>query len=76
MPELITSTQERYEELAITLATNPDMLRCIRQKLIDNRQTTPLFNMKSFARHMEAAYLEMYEIYHRGDPPSTFAIES
>jgi predicted O-linked N-acetylglucosamine transferase (SPINDLY family) len=46
LPELITSTQEEYEALAIQLATNPERLRQIRQKLKDNRLTAPLFDTK------------------------------
>ena len=33
LPELITTTQEQYEALAVELATNPQRLDQIRQKL-------------------------------------------
>jgi predicted O-linked N-acetylglucosamine transferase (SPINDLY family) len=64
LPELITSTQADYEALAVALATNPEQLLVIRQKLQHNRLTTPLFNTKLFARHIEDAYRQMYERYH------------
>jgi predicted O-linked N-acetylglucosamine transferase (SPINDLY family) len=69
LPELITSTQEEYEALAIELATNPEKLRQIRQKLERNRLTTPLFDTPSYTRHIEAAYLAMYERYQEGLAP-------
>ena len=63
LPELITQTQQEYEELAIELATNPEKLAAIKQKLSQNRLTKPLFNTKLFTRHIEAAYTAMYERY-------------
>jgi predicted O-linked N-acetylglucosamine transferase (SPINDLY family) len=63
LPELITTTPESYEAVAIELANNPDRLRKIKQKLVDNRLTTPLFDTRLYTRHIEAAYMEMYERY-------------
>ena len=69
LPELITSSQESYEALAIELATNPEKLAQIRRKLAENRLTAPLFDTQLFTRHIEAAYTAMYERYHADLPP-------
>ena len=69
LPELITETQQEYEELAIELATNPEKLAAIKQKLSQTRLTKPLFNTKLFTRHIEAAYTEMYR-RHQAHLPS------
>ena len=69
LPELITSTQEEYEQLAIALATDPGRLAGIGQKLEANRLTTPLFDTDLFAKHIEAAYTQMYERYQADLPP-------
>ncbi|MBV5289644.1 MAG: tetratricopeptide repeat protein [Pelodictyon phaeoclathratiforme] len=69
LPELITFTQEKYEALAIELATNPEKLIAIRQKLEKNRLTTPLFDTERFTHHLEEAYGVMYERYQEGLPP-------
>ena len=61
--ELITSTPQEYEGLAIELATNPEKLAAIKDKLANNRLTTPLFDTQLFTRHIEAAYTAMYERY-------------
>ena len=61
LPELITASQEEYESLAIVLATNPLKLDGIKQKLADNRLTTPLFDTPLFTKNLEAAYTEMYQ---------------
>jgi len=47
LPELITHTLEEYESLAVGLAHNPDKLQMIRQKVMKNRLTEPLFDTPS-----------------------------
>jgi predicted O-linked N-acetylglucosamine transferase (SPINDLY family) len=66
LPELITTTQEAYEALAIMLATNPEMLLQIRRKLEQNRLTTSLFDTQRFTGHLEEAYRAIYERYQEG----------
>ena len=61
LPDIITTTLPEYEERAIDLAINPEKLEAIKRKLAANRLTTPLFNARLFARHIEAAYGEMYK---------------
>ena len=63
MPELITESQEEYEELAIELATSPDKLNAIKDKLQVKLISSPLYNTPLYTKHLEAAYLEMYERY-------------
>lgn len=69
LPELITSTAVSFEAVAIELANNPDKLKKIKQKLANNRLTTPLFDTRLFTRHIEAAYMTMYERYQAGLSP-------
>ena len=66
LPELITTTQEQYESLAIELATNPEKLKIIKDKLVDNLPTAPLYDTPLFTRHLESAYLTMYDRYQNG----------
>ncbi len=68
LPELITTSQEEYEALAIELATNPQMLNAIKVKLATNRLTSPLFDTPLFTKNLEAAYVKMYENYLAGLP--------
>ena len=69
LPELITTTQKDYEALAMDLATNPDKLAKIKQKLAANRLTTPLFDIEYFTKHIETAYTQMYERSQAGLAP-------
>jgi predicted O-linked N-acetylglucosamine transferase (SPINDLY family) len=63
LPELITESLDAYEALALEIAFNPQKLADIRQKLQNNRLTTPLFDTELFTKHIEAAYTAMYERY-------------
>ena len=75
LPELITTTQEQYESIAIELATIPEKLRFIKQKLERNKLTTALFDTPRFTKHIEAAYKQMYERYQADLPPKNIYIE-
>lgn len=74
LPELITHSLENYERLALELATTPAVMLDIRAKLARNRMTHPLFNTDLFRRHIESAYVTMWDRYQHGEPPVSFAV--
>ncbi|CAN5515625.1 tetratricopeptide repeat protein [soil metagenome] len=74
LPELITSSQDNYERLAVDLATQPDRLKALRQKLADNRLTAPLFDTVRFTRHLEQAYGAMHARRKAGQKPEHIVI--
>ena len=63
LSELITKTEKDYETLAIELATNPERLKQIKKKLEKNKLIKPLFNIKLYTQHIEAAYKKIYKRY-------------
>ena len=69
LPELITSTPQAYEALAIEIAKNPEKLAALKQKLASNRLTTPLFDTPQFTKDLERSYVQIYERYQAGLPP-------
>jgi predicted O-linked N-acetylglucosamine transferase (SPINDLY family) len=75
LPELITTSLEDYEALALKLAREPTLLAAIKAKLANNRDTCPLFDTARFTRHIEAAYTTMWERQQRGEPPECFAVK-
>jgi predicted O-linked N-acetylglucosamine transferase (SPINDLY family) len=75
LPELITSSTEQYEDLAVQLAAEPQRLARIKAKLQRNRSSTPLFDTRSFAANLENAYGRMMEIYAAGLPPEHIRVE-
>ena len=74
LSEMITSTQEEYETLAIQLATHPEKLKVIKDKLVQNLPTAPLFNTKLYTPNLEAAYQIMYKRYQDGLDPDDIEI--
>ncbi len=75
LPDLITEDLASYETLAFELATQPTRLHSLRARLAKNRDTFPLFDTERFRRHIEAAYVTMWERYQRGEPPESFDVE-
>jgi predicted O-linked N-acetylglucosamine transferase (SPINDLY family) len=56
MPELITHDLGTYARKALDLAADPRQLRDLREKLAQQRLSSPLFATASHCRHLEAAY--------------------
>lgn len=75
VPELITTSFNDYEALALRLAIHPDELKSVRRKIVQNRDTSPLFNSLRFTRNMERAYENMWEIYLKGEEPRSFKVD-
>jgi protein O-GlcNAc transferase len=69
LPELIARTPEQFECIAIELATRPEALTAIKDKLTQNRSTEPLFNTALYTRHIESAYVTMVQRHQEGLSP-------
>jgi predicted O-linked N-acetylglucosamine transferase (SPINDLY family) len=67
LPELVTTTSEDYERLALALARDPQRLAGIRARLASNRLTRPLFDTARFCRDLEAGYEKAFDLYLRGE---------
>lgn len=74
LSELITDALPDYEALALRLARDPAQLSALRTKLTRHRDTYPLFDTGRFTRHLETAYLTMWDMAQRGEPPRSFAV--
>jgi predicted O-linked N-acetylglucosamine transferase (SPINDLY family) len=74
LPELVTTSLEDYEALALKLARDPALLGSFRGKLEKNRLTHPLFDSNRFRGHIEAAYATMWDIQQRGEQPRSFDV--
>ena len=74
MPELITKTEQAYEQLALDLAQNPTRLAELRQKIIAKQTTAPLFDTELYTRHLEAGYQQAYGRYLQGKDPADIIV--
>jgi protein O-GlcNAc transferase len=74
LPELITSSAEEYERLALKLAGDADRLAALRARIAVERSSNPLFDTQRFCSSLEAAYVTMLERAQRGEPAAAFAV--
>jgi protein O-GlcNAc transferase len=74
LSELITHSAAGYEKLALALATNPERLAKIRQTLVDNRLSTPLFDTALFTKHLENGYQQVYQRYYDSKLPEAIFV--
>ena len=61
LPELITTSQDQYESSAIALAKNPEKMKIIKDKLVNNLNKTTLYDAALYTRNLEVAYSVMYK---------------
>lgn len=61
LPELVASSQQEYEELAIDIGKDPEKILRLKAKLAENRLTTPLFNTTLFTQNLESAFSKAYD---------------
>jgi protein O-GlcNAc transferase len=73
--DLITDSLAAYESLALRLAAAPSLRRELRQRLVKNRFSHPLFNTEQYRQHIEAAYLKMWDFWQQGARPVSFSVD-
>ena len=74
LPELVTTSLDDYEALALRLAGNPDHLASIKAKLSEHRLSTPQLDTQQFTRHIETIYASMWKRSQRGEAPTGISI--
>jgi protein O-GlcNAc transferase len=74
LPELVADNLLHYEAMALKLARRPSLLADVKQRLARNRGTYPLFDTDRRRRHIEAAYLQMWDIWQRGEAPRQIVV--
>ena len=75
LPELVTTTEADYEALILELATDPDKLKLMNEKLASNRLTEPLFDTKRYTRNFEKGLQQVYSLYFEGETPRDVWVE-
>ncbi|MBT8543361.1 tetratricopeptide repeat protein [Polynucleobacter paneuropaeus] len=76
LADLITESREDYENLAIELATDPLRLNSIRERLKQNRTSSPLFNSSLTTKQIEKAFQKILQCSLNGATPENLVIES
>ncbi|MFL2508091.1 MAG: tetratricopeptide repeat protein [Candidatus Pseudothioglobus sp.] len=75
MQELITTSEAEYESLAIELASNPTKLKFIKDRLMENLSSAPLYNTPLFTKNLETAYKKMFIRSQKGLQPDHIYVD-
>ena len=64
LAEFITHDISSYKNRALQLARDRNtLLKALRERVAANRAVFPLFDTRRFTRHIDAAYVSMWERY-------------
>ncbi len=74
LPELVMNSPQEYKEKIIYYIKNPEEYKRLKEKLIQNKKTEPLFNTKRFAKHFEKACELMWQRYQEGLEPDVIQV--
>ena len=74
LPELVTATNQEYEDRILDLATRPLELQEIRKRLEQNRLKQPLFDTVRYTRNFEAGLQLAYDRYFAGEGPCDISV--
>lgn len=73
LPDLITDNLDDYQALALWLASHPEELVAIKQRLIAAHGSAVFFDTRRFTRNLEALYRRMWERHQQGLSPAQLA---
>jgi predicted O-linked N-acetylglucosamine transferase (SPINDLY family) len=76
LTDMVCETTQQYEDKAVKLANNPDLLNEIRERLLTTRDEQPLFDVSRFVKHLEAAYQQMFDHQQAGEKPASFRVKA
>jgi protein O-GlcNAc transferase len=74
LDELVTTSLEEYEAVALRFARKPEQLARLRARLAENRLSYPLFDTARYTRYLEAAFSRMVEIREAGRQSAAFSV--
>ncbi len=72
--ELITESEEDYENLALKISKNHQLLENIKNKIKQNKLTSNLFNSKVYTKNIEKAYLIAYQNFINNEIPKNIEL--
>jgi protein O-GlcNAc transferase len=74
MPELVTASREQYEDRAVALARNPQLMLELKTRLADRERLGRCFDVRRFTSHLEEAYERIHERYRRELPAEHLSV--
>ncbi|NQV60657.1 MAG: tetratricopeptide repeat protein [Alphaproteobacteria bacterium] len=69
VPDMVVPDLPSYVERAVALANDPDQRRALRQRLIEGRDSQPLFDNERYCHNLDNAIEAAWNNYLAGHPP-------
>jgi len=76
MEDLVCESQKVYEKKAIELGNKPWKIRALKDRLRINLGDKPLFDTNGFVRHLESAYLKIWDRHKNGRKPEILYVDT
>lgn len=74
LPELVAPDAATYEAMALRLATHPEELSLLRERLARGRDSCALFTTEKRVRELDCAFEMMWQRHLAGLPPESFSV--
>ena len=74
LPELITTSYEEYEKLANKIANDKNYLSNLKNKILENKSKSSLYDIKLFTKNLEKAYFLIFEKYMKGEETNNIEV--
>ena len=74
LPELITTSYEEYEKEANKIANDKNYLSDLKNKILENKIKSSLYDVKLFTKNLEKAYSLMFEKYIKGEKKNNIEV--
>ena len=66
---------KEYEDLAVSIGNNKTLWKEMRQHLVNNRETNPLFDTQRFVRNLEKGFEMAFQRWQNDLPPDHIYVE-
>ena len=76
LEDLVATDDQQYEQIILDLAANPGRLMELRERLSRNLPSAPLFDTRTYTRHLESGYRAAWERWQEGRAPSTIHVKT
>ena len=74
LSELVTEKLNDYEEMALKISNNPEMLDQLKDKILRNRENSNVFKPQIFTNNIERSYKKVYQNFIDGFSPQDFKL--
>ena len=74
LSELVTEKLNDYEEMALKISNNPEMLDQLKDKILRNRENSNVFKPQIFTNNIEKSYKKVYQNFIDGFSPQDFKL--